>query len=64
MKGWCGSGCLVVWSGGVRFGEAGEGDFEAEGGELADVVSDLAAGAGLAFVVVGAEVLIPRAGVR
>ncbi len=35
---------------------------EAEGTEHADVVGDLAAGAGLAVVVVRAEVLIPHAG--
>ena len=64
MKGWCGSGCLVVCSGGVRFGEAGEGDFEAEGAELADVVGDLAADVALALVVVRAEVLVAGAGVR
>jgi hypothetical protein len=44
------------------FGDAAEGDFEAEGGELADVTVGLAAGAGPAFVVVGAEVLIAGAG--
>ena len=44
-----------VWTG---FGDAAEGDFEAEGAELADVVGDLPPGAGLAVVVVRAEVLI------
>jgi hypothetical protein len=43
-------------------GDAGEGDLEAEGGELADVVGDLAAGGGLAFVVVRGEILVARAG--
>jgi hypothetical protein len=41
----------LYWSGGlgracsvgVRFGDAGQGDFEAEGTELADVVGDLTA---------------------
>ena len=46
------AGC--VW---VGFGDAAERDFEAEGAELADVVGDLAAGGGLAFVV-RAEILI------
>jgi len=46
---------------GFGFGDAVEGDFEAEGAELADVVGDLPAGA-LALVVVRAEVLIARAG--
>ena len=40
-----------------------EGDFEAEGAELADVVGDLAADVALALVVVRAEVLIADAGV-
>jgi len=53
------SGCLV--GGCVGVGEAGEGDFEAEGAELADVVGDLAADAALAVVVVRAEVFIPGA---
>ena len=47
----------------VGFGDAAEGDFEAEGAELADVVGDLAAGVALALVVVRAEVLISHAGV-
>ena len=51
------------WCAGVGFGDAGEGDVEAEGAELADVVGDLAAQVGAAFVVVRAEVLISRAGV-
>jgi hypothetical protein len=46
----------------VWFGKAAESDFEAEGAELADVVGDLPAGAGLVLVVVRAEVLIPGAG--
>jgi len=41
---------------------AAEGDFEAFGLDLVDVVGDLAAGGGLALVVVRAEVLIPQAG--
>ena len=49
-----------VW---VWFGEAAEGDLEAEGAELADVVGDLAAGVALAFVVVRAEVGVAHAGV-
>ncbi len=36
-----------VW---VWFGDAAQGDFEAEGAELADVTGDLAADAGLALV--------------
>ena len=40
-----------------------EGDFEAEGSELADVVGDLAADVALALVVVRAEVLVAHAGV-
>src|SRR5713101_5139093 len=55
-----GAGCLAGV--GVWFGEAAEGDFEAEGAELADVVGDLAAGADLAFVAVRAEVGVARAG--
>src|SRR5208282_5295727 len=56
--GWC-LACSV-WFG---VGGAAEGDFEAEGAELADVVGDLPADVCLALVVVGAEVLIPHAGV-
>ena len=48
---------------GLGFGDAAEGDLEAEGAELADVVGDLAAGVALALVVVRAEVLIAHAGV-
>jgi hypothetical protein len=44
-----------VWS--ARLGDAAEGDFEAEGSELADVVGDLAADVGLAAVVACPEVL-------
>ena len=59
-----GVGQVAGCCGGVgvgRGGEAGERDLEAEGAELADVVSDLAAGAGV-LVVVRAEVFISRAG--
>ncbi len=59
------SGCLgaVCLAGaGVWFGEAAEGDLEAEGAEPADVVGDLPAHAGLAVVVVGAEVVVAGAG--
>ena len=45
-----------VWA-----GDAGEGDFEAEGFDLADVVGDLAAGGGLPLVVIRAEILIAHA---
>src|SRR5690242_13995304 len=58
--GWWSGGLRLTWRVGV--GDAGEGDLEAEGAELADVVGDLAAGAVLAFVVVRAEVLIACAG--
>ncbi len=62
--------CGAVWSGGLGlacsvwlgFGDAAQGDFEAEGAELADVVGDLPAGVALAFVVVNAEVLIAMPG--
>jgi hypothetical protein len=47
---------------GFGFGDAAQGDFEAEGSELADVVGDLAAGVALALVVVRAEVLVTHAG--
>jgi hypothetical protein len=46
-----------------RVRDAAEGDFEAGGAELADVVGDLPADAALALVVVRAEVLMPHAGV-
>jgi hypothetical protein len=54
---WYGSGGLggACWVG-VGFGEAAEGDLEAECAEFADVVGDLAADVALAFVVVRAEV--------
>ena len=59
-----GSGGLGrVCSVGFGFGDAAEGDFEAEGAELADVVGDLAADVALALVVVRAEVVISHAGV-
>ena len=44
----------------VGVGDAAEGDFEAEGAELADVAGDLPAGVLLALVVVRAEVLVTR----
>src|SRR5690348_16605047 len=53
-------GACLVW---IGFGAAAEGDVEAEGAELADVVGDLAADVALALVVVRAEVLIAHAGV-
>ena len=59
-SGGLGAGCLAGV--GVWFGEAAEGDLEAEGAEFADVAGDLAAGAGLAFVVVRAEVGVAGAG--
>jgi len=43
---------------GSASGDAAEGDLEAEGSELADVVGDLAAHVPLALVVVRAEILI------
>jgi hypothetical protein len=49
---------------GSGFGDAAQGDFEAEGAGLADVVGDLAADAGLALVVIRAEILISHPGVR
>src|SRR5690349_8329871 len=55
-----GSGRVAGWA--ARGGEGGEGDFKAEGGELAGVVGDLAASGGLAFVVVRAEVVVAHAG--
>ena len=59
-----GPGCLGrACSVGFGVGEAAEGDLEAEGAELADVMGDLAADVTLALVVVRAEVLIPHAGV-
>jgi hypothetical protein len=48
--GWAGeSGGLVAFWGGV--GDAAEGDLEAEGAELADMVADLPADVALAVVV-------------
>ena len=44
------------------FRDAAEGDFEAEGAELADVMGDLAADVALALVVVRAEIGIAHAG--
>src|SRR5579859_278858 len=52
--------CLVCRAGS---GDAGEGDFEAEGAEAADVAGDLAADVCAALVVVRAEVLVSHAGV-
>src|SRR5262249_34544270 len=52
----------ACWPCRVGSGDAAEGDFEAEGAEFADVVSDLAAGVALALVVVGAEVFVSGAG--
>ena len=64
LRGRYGSGGLGrVCPVGFGVGEAAEGDLEAGGSELADVVGDLAAGVALAVVVVRAEVLIPHAGV-
>jgi hypothetical protein len=62
VAGFGGAGGL--WLAGLAGGEATEGDLEAEGAELADVVGDLAADIGAALVVVGAEVLVSQAGVR
>ncbi len=64
LPGRCGSGRWgVSWPGGFGFGAAAEGDFEAEVAEIANVVGDLAAGVGAAFVVVRAEVGVAHAGV-
>ena len=54
------AGPCSVWAG---FGDAAEGDLEAEGAELADVVGDMAADVALALVVVRAGVLTSHAGV-
>ena len=63
LPGWCGSGGLGRACGvRVGFGDAAEGDVEAEVAELADVVGDLAADVTLAFVVVRAEVGVAHAG--
>jgi hypothetical protein len=56
-EGWSGGFCLVGRAG-VGFGGAAEGDFEAGAFEPGDVVVDLAVQAGLALVVVRAEVLV------
>jgi hypothetical protein len=58
-SGGLGRACSV----GFGFGGAAEGDFEAEGAELAGVVGDLAADVALALVVVRAEAGIAHAGV-
>ena len=64
FSGWCWSGGLGGGlAGGFGFGDTAEGDFEAEGAELADVAGDLAAGVAPAFVVAGAEVGVAGAGV-
>src|SRR6516162_2887455 len=64
LRGWYGSGGPGgVCSVGFGSGDAAEGDLEAEGSELADVVGDLAAHVALALVVIRAEVLVPHAGV-
>ena len=52
----------VSWSAWFGFGDAAEGDFEAEGAELADVVADLPADLSAALIVVRAEILIPHTG--
>ncbi len=45
-------------SGGLGAGDSAEGYFVAEGAELADELADLAVVVALAFIVVGAEVLV------
>ena len=63
LQGRYGSGGLCgAWSGWFGFGDAAEGDVEAEGAELADVVADLPADLGAALVVVRAEILISHTG--
>src|SRR5262249_61966072 len=52
----------ACWPCRVGSGDAAEGDFEAEGAEFADVVSDLAAGGALALGVVGAGGFVLGAG--
>ena len=53
-----------AWSGGFRvLGGLGEGDVEAEGLDLADVVAELAAGVGAGLVVAVAEVGVAGFGV-
>src|SRR5215469_1154564 len=59
--GW--SGDCGVLAGPGWLGDAGEGDFVAEAGELAGVVAGLAGGAALVVVVVRAEVVVAHAGV-
>src|ERR1039458_5477337 len=61
---WRSGGLLGAWFARLGFWSWGpaEDDFEAEGAELADVVGGLPADAGLAVVVVRAEVLIAHAG--
>jgi len=64
---WYRRAAIVVWPLDRAFGvgrsrEAAEGDLEAEGAELADVVGDLPAGAGVPVVVVRAEVVVAGAG--
>jgi hypothetical protein len=61
MSGGGGGACCFAWLG---FGDAAEGDFVAQGAELADELADLAVVVALAFVVVGAEVVVAAAGVR
>ncbi len=64
----CGSGPgpgAVIGPGRGRYGSGGlgDGDLEAEGLDLADVVTDLPVGVGPALVVAGAEVGVPGLGV-
>src|ERR1035438_1918757 len=59
---WSG-GLSLAWFAGFGVADAGEGDFEAEGAEFADVVGDLAADVGLAVVEVDAEGGVAHAGV-
>jgi len=58
---WPGSGGLGACCT-AGFGDAAEGDFEAEGAEFADVVGDLPADVLPALVIVRTEVLVARAG--
>jgi hypothetical protein len=53
----CGSRAVVV-----RAGPGGKGDVVAEGIDFGEVVPDLAPGLGAFLVVVGAEVVVARAG--
>src|ERR1039457_2131068 len=48
-----------AWSGRYGSGGLGDGDLEAEGLDLADVVTDLPVGVGAGLVVAGAEVGVP-----